>query len=158
MNKDNQPNENGASANMIWQETIRGMEGSLELTSKLFEIAEPNAIYSEPVEAGDHTVIMASEVYTAMGLGFGSGGAVGADAGDDAAKESDDEAQDNMTGMGGGGGGGGFSMRRPVAAIVIGPGGVTVQPIFDLTKVGLALITAVGSMAFMMKQMRKGAL
>ena len=37
-------------------------------------------------------------------------------------------------GYGVGGGGGGYTFARPVAAITIGPDGVTVEPIVDATK------------------------
>ncbi len=39
-------------------------------------------------------------------------------------------------------GGGGGSSGRPVAIIVVGPVGVAVKPIFDITKVALAGIAA----------------
>ena len=42
----------------------------------------------------------------------------------------------------GGSGGGGGSSGRPVAVIVVGPDGVEVKPIFDVTKFGLAVLTA----------------
>jgi uncharacterized spore protein YtfJ len=62
-----------------------------------------------------------------LGAGFGSG------------------VDETGTGGGGGGGGGG-SFGRPVALISIGPDGVEVQPIVDVTKVGIAAIAAVGAL------------
>ena len=42
--------------------------------------------------------------------------------------------------------GGGMSTGRPVAVISVGPEGVTVHPVIDRTKLGIALLSAVGSM------------
>ena len=41
---------------------------------KLFAVAQPGAVYSEPVTVREHTVITASEVKVGMGFGFGMGG------------------------------------------------------------------------------------
>jgi hypothetical protein len=68
-----------------------------------------------------------SEVSVGIGLGLGGGG---------------DKAGDG----GSGGGGGGGSMARPVAVISIGPGGVDVEPVVDVTKLGIAFITALGAL------------
>lgn len=56
-------------------------------------------------------------------------------------------------GMGGGGGASG----RPVAAIVIGPDGVTVRPIFDATTIALVGITALGTLLALLLRMRAKA-
>jgi uncharacterized spore protein YtfJ len=68
----------------------------------------------------------------AFGLGAGSG------------SEGTDENEN--TGSGGGGGGGGRVLSRPVAAIVISPAGVRVEPIVDVTKIALATFTTLGFM------------
>ena len=49
-----------------------------------------------------------------------------------------------MEGAGGGGGGGGGAMARPVAVIVMGPDGVRVKPVLDVTKLA---VTALGAFA-----------
>jgi len=89
---------------------------------KIFGAARASAVFSAPVTAGGYTVITASEVLA--GGGFGSGH--GPD--------------------GGGSGGGGGAVGRPVAVIVVGPDGVSVKPIFDVTKFGLAVLTAWAAM------------
>jgi uncharacterized spore protein YtfJ len=74
-----------------------------------------------------------------MGVGFGEGG--GPDEG----------------GSGGGGGGGGYALGRPVAVVVIDAQGVRVQPVFDLTKVAIAGITALGAMFIAYQRMARAA-
>jgi hypothetical protein len=44
-----------------------------------------------------------------------------------------------------------------VAAIVVGPDGVRVEPIVDLTRVLLAFFTALGSMWMMWRRMKRAA-
>jgi hypothetical protein len=46
-------------------------------------------------------------------------------------------------------------MSRPVAAIIIGPDGVRVEPIIDRTKVVITVITAVLAMAAVFGRMRR---
>lgn len=107
--------------------------------AKLFDVYQPGVIFSEPTIVGDQAVITASEVYVAMGLGFGHG------AGD----------AEGARGEGGGGGGGGASGGRPTAAIIIGPTGVRVEPIVDVTKITLAFITMVGALFMAWRAMRR---
>jgi uncharacterized spore protein YtfJ len=58
-------------------------------------------------------------------------------------------------GVGYGGGGGGVALGRPVAAITIGPDGVSVEPIVDATKIAIALFTTIGAMALMFSRMAR---
>jgi uncharacterized spore protein YtfJ len=94
------------------------------VTDNLARIADVSAdrIFREPVRAGDHVVITAASIEIAGGLGSGSGGAA--------------------EGGGGGGGGGGRVEGRPVAAIDIGPDGVTVVPVIDFTRIGISAVLA----------------
>lgn len=65
-------------------------------------------------------------------------------------------SQSEQADSGGGGiGGGGGSNGRPVAIIIIGPDGVKVKPVFDLTKIALAGITAWATMLMMFRNARK---
>jgi uncharacterized spore protein YtfJ len=59
--------------------------------------------------------------------------------------------------MGGGGAGGGAALGRPVAVISIGPHGVAVEPIVDVTKIALAFVTALGGMLVVWSKMRRAA-
>jgi uncharacterized spore protein YtfJ len=58
-------------------------------------------------------------------------------------------------GQASGAGGGGTAMSRPVAVIAIGPQGVQVKPVVDVTKVGIALFTAVGAMWLAIARMNR---
>jgi uncharacterized spore protein YtfJ len=139
--------------------TLESQEDATTLIEKLFEVAQPSAVYGEPVAAGDYTVITASEVKIGMGYGYGAGGSVeaaGAEAEVAEASAGEGElAEEAESGFGAGGGGGGVSGSRPVAAISIGPEGVCVQPVVDVTKIALAFVTAMGAMVMMLNRMKR---
>lgn len=137
----------------LWRTAITDTDQTLDLMNKLVGISDPGAVFSSPLTVGDQTVITASESYVALGLGFGTASELNIDAKGDATAEGSESPA--ITSQGGGGGGGGLSLRRPIAAIVIGPQGIDVQPIVDLTKIGLALITVLGSMLFLLSRMRR---
>ena len=101
---------------------------------KIFEAAQASAVFTEPVINGNYTVISACEV--AAGGGFGSGMGVGATT--EQTGEASQSQSQPASGVGGGIGGGGFSRGRPIAVIVVGPEGVTIKPILDITRVALA--------------------
>jgi uncharacterized spore protein YtfJ len=104
--------------------------------------ANVEAVYGAPIREGENIVIPAAEVLSIAGFGLGSGsGSQGA-------------GEEENTGGGGGGGGGGRVLSRPVAAIVISPAGVRVEPIVDVTKIALAGLTTLGFMAAMLTRMR----
>jgi uncharacterized spore protein YtfJ len=132
---------------------MEGQERGFELVEKLFTVAQPGAVFSEPVSAAGRTIITASEVNVGMGVGFGFGGG--------SASPEDEEAEEGEvemdSGMGGGGGGGGGASGRPVAVIDINEDGVQVEPVVDATKIALAFFTTLGSMFFMLTRMRKAA-
>jgi uncharacterized spore protein YtfJ len=116
---------------------LQSESAALAAITKLFDVYQPGVVFSEPHTVGDNTVITAAEVHVGMGLGFGRGS---------------DEAGDSA---GSGGGGGGGSAGRPVAAIVISPKGVQVEPIVDVTKIALAFFTTLGAMFMMWRAMRR---
>lgn len=147
------------------KESTSSMKESFALIDKLFAVARPETVFSQPVNVEGHTVITASEVYIGMGAGYGAGGGEGygqPPAEGEAAEEAEAEAPEGKPatpvggeGYGGGGGGGGFSAGRPVAAIIVEPQGVRVEPIVDVTKLGLAFFTTLGSLFFMASRMKK---
>ena len=105
------------------------------------------------MRSGEYTLITASEI-TAAG-GFGSGGGVGpGEEGAGAVAEATGGASGQSSGAGGGGGG--MSMGRPVATIVVGPDGVTVRPVVDVTKIAIAALTAWGAIGMMVVRMLRG--
>ena len=132
---------------------MEGQDQSVQLIEKLFTVAQPGAVFGEPVSAAGRTIITASEVYVGMGVGFG----VGAGSGPVEDEEPQESEDDQASGMGGGGGGGGGASGRPVAVIDISEDGVRIEPVVDATKIGLAFFTALGSMFFMLTKMRRAA-
>ncbi|MFQ5947298.1 MAG: hypothetical protein ACE5KX_00375 [Acidimicrobiia bacterium] len=94
--------------------------------ARLTEGLSASRVFGKPEHVGDRVIITAAALQTAGGFGFGGGGG------------SDEEG---MAGSGGGGGGGGSSEGRPVAVIEIADGGVSVRPVFDLTRIWVTVIT-----------------
>ena len=92
--------------------------------ARLDAAARAESTVGTPRPIGDRTIIPLAEVYYGGGFGLGGGSAP------QAAERS------------GQGGGGGFGGRvRPVAVVDVGPDGARVRPVFDLTAIGLALVT-----------------
>lgn len=139
----------------VLDSVIKSQAQNLELMEKLFAVAQPGAVYGEPVASGEYTVITASEILVAAGSGYGVGGGTGAETLEEETAVEGEE--DEGTGFGGGGAGGGVSMGRPVATINIGPNGVQVQPVVDVTKIGLAFFTTIGAMLMMLGRMRRAS-
>ena len=109
---------------------------------KFLSAANIEAVYGPPIQEGEHIVIPAAEVLSIAGFGLGSGSGPRG------------PAENEKPGGGAGGGGGGHVWSRPVAAIVISPVGVRVEPIVDVTKIALAGLTTLGFMAAMLTRMR----
>lgn len=123
-------------------EQLENSAAAMDVVGKLFDITKPDAIFSQPLTSGDYTVITASELWVTMGAGYGSG---------------EGYSEDGEGGSGGGGGGGGTSLGRPVAAITIGPNGVSVEPIVDPTKITIAFFTTLGTMLLLLIKMAQKA-
>ncbi len=142
--------------NKLFFMPMQNQEEGFALLEKLFAVTRPEAIFGASVTKGEHTVITASEISVGLGFGYGMGGGVApglSEAGD--AEGEEGKELGGEYGVGGGGGGGGGSAARPIAAIVLSPEGVRVEPIVDVTKVVLAFFTAFGSMFLMFKKMRQ---
>jgi uncharacterized spore protein YtfJ len=137
------------NTNNFDQTIAANWEKSMGVLQRIFDVANPSSVYSQPVQSGEYTVITASEVSVGMGVGQGLG------SGSEEKATEAGESASTAGGSGGGGGGGGGGWSRPVAVISVGPGGVHVEPIVDVTKLGLAFFTMIGSAVFMMRKMRK---
>ena len=109
---------------------------------KFLSAANVEAVYGPPVSQNENTVIPTAEVLSIVGFGLGSGGG------------SQGIVENENRGSGGGGGGGGRVLARPVAAIVISPTGVRVEPIVDVTKIVLAVFTTLGFMTALLTRMK----
>jgi uncharacterized spore protein YtfJ len=126
-----------------------------KILEKMFAAAKPGAVFGQPVESGGYTLITASEVTSGGGFGVGTGrGPAPRDSRQPSPVEAASPAGRQSVGGGGFGGGGG-SMGRPVAVIAIGPNGVTVRPVVDVTKVALAALTASLAVLRLRRAMRR---
>jgi uncharacterized spore protein YtfJ len=134
----------------------KSQKWAAEVVERLFDVAQPSSVYAEPVTAGDHTLITASEVSVGMGFGIGVGGGEGRGGPTGSMGKEEAEMEGEGSGLGGGGGGGGASLARPVAVISVGPEGVQVEPVVDPTKIAIAFFTALGTMFIMRSKMRRG--
>ena len=123
---------------------------------KIFAAAQPGAVFGQPVESGGYTLITASEVTSGGGFGVGMGRGPAAKQDQRQSPPAEAAPPAGRQSIGGGGfGGGGGSMGRPVAIIAIGPGGVTVRPVVDVTKVVLAALTASAAMLGLRRAVRR---
>jgi uncharacterized spore protein YtfJ len=108
--------------------STEGIAASIsDALTHLFGDPSPAALFSEPIQQGDQSVITAVAWERVGGFGFGSGQGQG---------------EGIESGSGEGGGGGGFSQGRPVAVIIAGPNGVVVKPVIDFTKIGVTMLLA----------------
>jgi len=141
------------SRNNLLSLTDKNSEQLRTVLERLFAAAQ---VYSEPVVSGNYTIITASEVTAGGGVGSGVGFGPAAPRAQKQPNEEGSQAEQANSGGGGIGGGGG-SMGRPVAIIIIGPDGVAVKPVFDLTKIALAGITAWTTMLAVLRRARKAS-
>jgi uncharacterized spore protein YtfJ len=134
----------------------RAGEQAPKMLEKIFAAAQPGAVFGQPVDAGSYTLITAAEVTSGggFGVGMGRGPAPKRDAKASPPAEAASPAGRQSIGGSGFGGGGG-SMGRPVAIIAVGPSGVTVRPVVDVTKVALAVLTASAAMFGLQRAMRR---
>ncbi len=113
----------------------------------LIRSASAGAVFGEPVSAGDRVIVPAADTSAGVGFGFGAGGGQG-------------EGPENTgtgSGGGGGGGGGGGASARPVAAIEVGPEGVTIHPVIDRTRLGIASMVTGVFVLFWLVRLVRGA-
>jgi uncharacterized spore protein YtfJ len=117
---------------------------TIQTTMDIFlSAANVEAVYGPPIREGDTIVIPAAEVLSFAGFGLGAGSGT----------QGPGETENMGRGSGSGGGGGGRVLSRPVAAIVISPAGVRVEPVVDVTKIALAVFTTLGFMTAMIARM-----
>jgi uncharacterized spore protein YtfJ len=143
--------------------------GAVEATlDRFLATASVDMVYGEPVEHGDTLIIPCAEVWTGLGFGLGygygsapgvkkeegQGGETGGDMGEGIGAPG--EAKPSVgEGAGGGGGGGGRTFSRPVAVVIASPEGVRVEPVVDVTKIGLAFLTVGGFIFGMIARMSR---
>lgn len=131
-------------------ESIQAAQDKITGTlGRLFDVAQASSVFSQPLTVGERVVITAAEITAGVGMGLGAG------MGSDEGEEKAEKVEGKTSGGGGGGGGGGGSLARPVATIIIGPNGVQVEPIVDVTKLGIAMFTALGAIFIARRAMGK---
>ena len=145
------------AVNDVMESVRKESEARSEALHRLLSGADSAKVFGQPISSGDYTVIPAAEI--AGGGGFGSGmgfgsprgrvsGAAGQSGGSESAGLQGGGAMAaTIEGAGGGGGGGGGAMGRPVAVVVIGPDGVEVKPVLDITKLAVTALGAFGAAA-----------
>ena len=138
------------------QNVAQESQARSQALDRLLSSADSSKVFGPPVTSGQYTVISASEVASGGGFGSGMGFGLPRARRSQASEEPGPSAETAPEGAGGGGGGGGGSIGRPVAAIIIGPNGVKVKPVLDLTKISLTALTAWGAVAMLgVKMMMK---
>ena len=113
---------------------------------KFLSSAHVDAVYGAPITHDETIIIPTAEVLSFAGFGVGGGSGNGP-------ANPDDPEEAAPEGEGFGGGGGGRVLSRPVAVIIAAPEGVRVEPVVDVTKIGLAALTAAGFMFGMWMRM-----
>jgi uncharacterized spore protein YtfJ len=151
------------AVNKVMDSVRQEAEARSQALGRLVAGADVARVFGQPVSSGDYTVITAAEVATGGGFGSGlgfnalgrrhrrrngyAGGAVPGAEGAGGGVEAGEDGSPAVEGAGGGGGGGGGSTGRPVAVIVLGPDGVRVKPVLDMTKLVLTAVGAWGTVA-----------
>jgi len=97
------------------------LSGAEQVSRALERAASGEGAVGPTTTLGDQAVIPLLETYASGGFGGGAGGGVEGDGG-------------------GGGGGGGVGRSRTIAVAIVGPEGVKIRPVIDVT--GLALPAA----------------
>jgi uncharacterized spore protein YtfJ len=137
--------ENGVR---LFGSDVSDFDAAAGLLQRLTDIGQ--GVFSEPVSIEGQTVITATELTAGLGFGFGGGS-------DNEPHEAGGGSVRMTRSSGGGGGGGGGAMGRPVAAIILTERGVRVEPIVDVTKLGLAFFTMLGSVLIALLRQRKAS-
>lgn len=103
---------------------------------RMMAVSSVEAVFGEAVQSGNTLVIPTAEIVSMIGFGVGEG-----------------STTEGEGGSGSGGGGGGMNISRPVAVVVASPDGVHIQPIIDVTKIGIAALTTLGLMISLLTRM-----
>jgi uncharacterized spore protein YtfJ len=110
------------------------LSGAKQVSRAIERAASGEGAVGPTTTVGDHAVIPLLETYAQGGFGGGAGG--GGDG-------------DGDGGGGGGGGGGGLGRSRTIAVAIVGPDGVKIRPVVDVT--GLVLPAAGAIAALLMR-------
>ncbi len=100
------------------------LENIFAVIDDMRDKASVSAVYGEPVQVGERTIIPVADIKYVFGLGYGEGPA------------GDDEDEETASGQGGGTGGG--VAARPVAVIEVSDAGVQIKSVTDEGRIALA--------------------
>jgi hypothetical protein len=103
------------------------ISGSEQVSRALERAASGEGAVGPTTILGDQAVIPLLETFASGGFGGGAGGDVQGDGG-------------------GGGGGGGIGRSRTIAVAVVGPDGVKIRPVVDVTGLALPAAGAIGAL------------
>lgn len=139
-------NQRGVSMQMLERaaQMLQELPGLNTVVAAISSVARAEATVGPATTQGQYTIVPLSEVVFAGGFGLGRG--LGTSAGGDAMP---------TLGGGGGGGGGGLGRGRAVAVVAIGPDGVTVKPVIDVTSLALAGIATSAAFAMAFLRLRR---
>jgi uncharacterized spore protein YtfJ len=118
-----------------------GILTSIEkLTNAIERASTGEGAVGPQTTAGDRTVIPLVETFAQGGFGAGGGGGVEAETGG---------------GSGGGGGGGGVGRSRTIAIADVGPDGVKIRPVIDVTGLALPAVSALAALLLGRRRRRR---
>lgn len=139
-------NQRGVSMQMLERaaQMLQELPGLNTVVAAISSVARAEATVGPATTQGQYTIVPLSEVVFAGGFGLGRG--LGTSATGDAMP---------TLGGGGGGGGGGLGRGRAVAVVAIGPDGVTVKPVIDVTSLALAGIATSAAFAMAFLRLRR---
>jgi hypothetical protein len=103
------------------------MSGAEHVTRALERAGSGEGAVGQATVVGDRTVIPLIETFASGGFGGGSGSGI----------------EGSSEGSGSGGGGGGIGRSRTIAIADVGPEGVKIRPVIDVTGLALPAVSAV---------------
>jgi len=121
------------------RDRLIGSISGVERVSRAIErAASGEGAVGPQATVADRTVIPLIETFAQGGFGGGTGGGAQGE-------------------WGGGGGGGGTGRSRTVAVAVVGPEGVQIRPVIDVTGLALKPVSAIGALLFRSARRRRRA-
>ncbi len=126
-------NEPMQTPEAVREEELTQLDPVTTLLEALTTAIGVETVFGDPVTAGDRTIIPVAETSLAGGAGYGQG------------PQTDGRPEMRTLRIGGGGAGGGAT-TRPVAAIIVTPQEVKVQPVVDVGRLALTGIATTAAL------------
>jgi putative ABC transport system permease protein len=106
------------------------LSGAENVSRALERAASGEGAVGPATTVGERAVVPLLETFASVGFGAGGGGGV---------------AEGAPPGGGGGGGGGGVGRSRTIAVAIVGPEGVKIRPVVDVTGLALPAASAIAA-------------